>query len=297
MARAIWKGAISFGMVAIPMKLYIATESKDIAFVTLHATCHNRLRQKRWCPYHEVEVEQSEVVRGFEFAKDEYMVMEDEDFEDLPLNSKHTIEIVRFVDLGDVDPIHYEKSYYVEPEAVGVKPYYLLKRALETTNRVAVAKVALRQKEHLCLVRPYDAGLMMETMYYPDEIRSTADLELPSESTEVAEAELQMAVMLIDQLAGEFHPEEYRDEYRDALQQVIEAKLGSGAIVAPAPAAPEGRVRDLMEALRESIDAAKAERAAAEANGESALVGRPADAGHEIQAASAEPKRRARKAG
>jgi DNA end-binding protein Ku len=173
MARAIWRGAISFGMVAIPMKLYIATESKDISFVTLHASCHSRLKQKRWCPFHEEEIEQSDVVRGYEFAKDEYMVMEESDFEELPLNSTPTIEIVRFVDISTVDPIHFEKSYYVEPESVGVKPYYLLKRALEDTGRVAVAKVALRQKEHLCLVRPYQDGLSMETMFYADEIRGT----------------------------------------------------------------------------------------------------------------------------
>ncbi len=269
MARAIWRGAISFGMVAIPMKLYIATESKDISFVTLHASCNTRLRQKRWCSYHETEVEQSEVVRGFEFAKDEYIVMEEADFEELPLNSTHTIEIVRFVDLGSIDPIHYEKSYYVEPEAVGVKPFFLLKKALESTNRVAVAKVALRQKEHLCLIRPFDNGLIMDTMYYADEIRSTAELELPEEAA-VTDAELQMAVMLVDSLAGEFEPADFRDEYRDALQQVIEAKLGSGAPVAAAPEPPKGKVRDLMEALRESIDAAKAAREPAQASAEAA---------------------------
>ncbi len=261
MARAIWKGAISFGMVAIPMKLYIATESKDIAFVTLHKTCNTRLRQKRWCSYHEVEVEQAEVVRGYEFAKDEYMVMEESDFDDLPLNSKPTIEIVSFVDLQDVDPIQYEKSYYIEPEPVGVKPFYLLKKALEASNRVAIAKVALRQKEHLCLVRPYQDGIIMDTMYYPDEIRSTAELEWPAEDTQVSDAELAMANLLIEQLMGEFHPEDFHDEYRDALTQVIEAKLGTGAVVAATPAAPEGKVRDLMEALRESIEAAKAGRA------------------------------------
>ena len=252
-------------MVAIPMKLYIATESKDISFVTLHKTCNTRLRQKRYCPFHEEDVEQSEVVRGYEFAKDEYMVMEESDFDDLPLNSKHTIEIVSFVDLQDVDPIQYEKSYYIEPEPIGVKPFYLLKKALEASNRVAIAKVALRQKEHLCLVRPYHDGIIMETMYYPDEIRSTAELEWPAEDTQVSDAELAMANLLIEQLMGEFHPEDFRDEYRDALQQVIESKLGTGAVVASTPAAPEGKVRDLMEALRESIEAAKAGRAAGEA--------------------------------
>jgi DNA end-binding protein Ku len=268
-------------MVAIPMKLYIATESKDIAFVTLHASCHSRLRQKRWCPFHETEVETAEVVRGYEFAKDEYMVMEEADFDDLPLNSKHTIEILSFVDLGTIDPIHYEKSYYIEPEPVGVKPFYLLKTTLEASNRVAIAKVALRQKEHFCLVRPYGEGLIMETMYYPDEIRSTAELEWPANDTLVSEAELAMANLLIEQLAGEFHPEEHHDEYRAALAQVIEAKLGTGAIVSPAPAAPEGKVRDLMEALRESIEAAKAGREAAST----------------AEPPAATPKKRTRKAG
>ena len=281
MARAIWKGAVSFGMVAIPMKLYIATESKDIAFVTLHASCHSRLRQKRWCPFHETEVETAEVVRGYEFAKDEYMVMEESDFDDLPLNPKHTIDILSFVDLGTIDPIHYEKSYYIEPEPVGVKPFYLLKTALEASNRVAIAKVALRQKEHLCLVRPYGEGLIMETMYYPDEIRSTAELEWPADDTLVSEAELAMAKLLIEQFAGEFHPEEHHDEYRAALAQAIEAKLGTGAIVSPAPAAPEGKVRDLMEALRESIEAAKASR----------------DATPAAEAAPETPTKRTRKAG
>jgi len=284
MARAIWRGAISFGMVAIPMKLYIATESKDLSFVTLHTTCHTRLRQKRWCPYHEVEVEQSEVARGYEFAKDEYMVMEEEDFEGLPLQSTHTIEIVRFVDLGSVDPVHYERSYYIEPEQIGAKPFYLLKKALESTNRVAVAKVALRQKEHLCLVRPYRDLLMMETMYYPDEIRATGELDLHSDSADVADAELQMATMLIDQLTGEWEPQMFRDEYRDALQQVIEAKLGSGAPLAAAPPTPQGKVRDLMEALRESIAAAKAE---------APPTAEPLSGAEE----DAAPKKRARKAG
>ena len=138
-----------------------------------------------------------------------------------------------------------------------MKPFVLLKKALEATSRVAVAKIALRNKEHLCLIRPYDDGLIMETMYYPDEIRGTAELDLPGD-VELSEAELQMAVMLIDQLTGEFQPTEYHDEYRDALQQVIEAKLGSGAPISAAPEAPQGKVRDLMEALRASIEAARA---------------------------------------
>ena len=256
MARAIWRGAISFGMVAIPMKLYVATESKDINFVQLHSSCHSRLRQKRWCPEHDCEVEYADIVRGFEFAKGEYLVMEEEDFENLPLKSTRTIEIVRFVDIKSIDPVHYERSYYIEPESVGVKPFSLLKKALEATDRVAIAKVALRNKEHLCLVRSYDDGLMMETLYYPDEIRSTVELKIPG-AADVSDAELQMAVMLIDQFSGEFEPHAYQDEYRAALQQVIEAKLGSGAPISAAPDAPAGKVLDLMEALRASLEAAR----------------------------------------
>lgn len=284
MARSIWKGAISFGMVAIPMKLYIATESKDIGFAQLHESCRSRLKQKRWCPHCEEEVAYGEIVRGFEFAKDEYLVMDEEDFESLPLKSAHTIDIVRFVDIRTIDPVHYEKSYYVEPESVGAKPFALLKKALETTERVAVAKIALRQKEHLCLIRPYHDGLVMETMFYPDEIRGTAELDFPGE-VEVSDAELQMAVMLIDQLTGAFEPQEYRDEYRDALQQVIEAKLGSGAPVSAAPEAPQGKVRDLMEALRASIEAARAQPTPAAET-----------AAEPIEEEAAAPKRRARKA-
>ncbi len=257
MARSIWKGAISFGMVAIPIKLYIATEQKDIAFVQLHSTCHHRLRQKRWCPHHEAEVELAEVVRGYEFTKDEYLVMEEADFENVPVPSKHTIEIAQFVDLAAIDPIHYERSYFLEPEEVGVKPFYLLKRALEATTRVAIAKVSIRQKEHLCVVRPFHEGLIMETMYYPDEIRTTAELALPEEETTITDAERDMAVMLVDQLTRPFDPTEFRDEYRITLQDVIAAKLGSGAPVASAGPAPKGEVRDLMEALRASIEAAK----------------------------------------
>ncbi len=265
MARAIWKGAISFGMVAIPMKLYVATESKDIGFAQLHNSCHTRLRQKRWCPHHDCEVEYADIVRGYEFTKGEYLVMEEEDFANLPLKSTHTIEIVRFVDIRSIDPVHYEKSYYIEPESVGVKPFCLLKQALESTNRVAIAKVALRNKEHLCLVRPYQEGLMMETLYYPDEIRSSVELNIPV-GADLSEAELQMAVMLIDQFSGEFEPDAYEDEYRSALQQVIEAKLGLGSAIPAAPDAPPSNVLDLMEALRASIDASRAASGASESS-------------------------------
>ena len=255
--RAIWRGAISFGMVAIPIRLYPATQSKDISFVTLHTTCHNRVRQKRYCSFHDTEVPLEETVRGYEYAKDQYVVMEKSDFDDLPVPSAHTIEITRFVDLASIDPVYYERSYVLEPDGVGEKPFYLLRRALETTNRVAIAKVSVRQKEHRCCVRPYNGGLAMATMFHVDEVRSNEDLELPQDEALVSDQEIAMATTLIDQLTGPFEPEQYEDQYRVALQQVIEAKLGSGEPVTAAPAPPQGKVVDLMEALKASIQAAK----------------------------------------
>ena len=259
MPRAIWKGAISFGMVVIPVKVYPATESKDISFVTLHATCKNRIRQRRWCPYHEHEVEREEIVRGYEFAKEQYVVMEPSDFQDLPVPSTHTIEISKFIDLSEVDPMYFERGYVLEPETVCQKPFYLLKKALDESDRVAIAKVSLRQKEHLCCLRPYDRAIAMETMFYPDEIRSTAELDLPEDEVTISKDEMAMANTLIDQLAGTFEPEQYGDEYRATLERVIEAKLGSGEPVTAAPAPAKGQVVDLMEALKASIQATKKE--------------------------------------
>ena len=260
MPRSIWRGAISFGMVVIPVKLYPATESKDISFVTLHATCNNRIRQRRWCPYDEREVERSEIVRGYEYAKEQYVVMEPSDFENLPVPSTHTIEISRFIDLTEIDPVYFERGYVLEPESVGRKPFYLLKRALDESKRVAVAKVSIRQKEHLCCLRPYDRAIAMETMYYPDEIRSTAELDLPEEETAISDDEMAMANTLIDQLAGSFEPERYQDDYRATLERVIESKLGAAEPVTAAPAPAKGEVVDLMEALKASIRAAQTQK-------------------------------------
>ncbi len=222
--RSIWNGAISFGMVVIPVKLYPATENKDFSFVNLHSTCNTRIKQPRFCPYHEVMVESSEIVKAYEYAKEQYVVMEDSDFDDLPVSSERTIEITRFVDLASVDPIFFERSYSLEPRDMGVKPYYLLKQALETTQRVAVAKVSLRQKENLCLLRPFEDGIMLETMNYADEIRGMNELNLPADTVSFSEPEISMAVALIDQLTGPFEPDPVTDHYRAALEAVIEVK-------------------------------------------------------------------------
>ena len=265
--RAIWKGAVSFGMVAIPVKLYPATESKSLSFVSIHNTCHTRLQQKRWCSTHDLEVDNDEVGRAYEYTKDQFVIMEKSDFDQVQVPSTHTIEIKQFVDIGAIDPVHFERSYLLEPESVGQKPFYLLKRALEATGRVAIAKVSLRQKEHLCCVRPYEDAMILETMLYPDEIRGSDVLGLPADEVAVSDQEMAMATTLIDQLTGRFEPEQYHDEYRAALQQVIEARLGVSEPVVTAPSRPKGKVTDLMEALKASVEATK--RSAAKRDGKS----------------------------
>lgn len=253
-ARPIWKGAISFGMVIIPVKLYTATESKDISFHMLHEECNSRIQLRRWCPVDDRQVEMSEIVRGYEYAKGQHVILTDEDFEKLPLASRHTIELAAFVEAKEIDPIYYEKSYYLEPDDVGVKPYALLLRALKEKKLTAVAKLAIRNKERLCALRPSDEGLMLETLYYPDEIR----VERPQlGDVAVSEAELKMAFSLIDSYSEEFDPGKYHDDYREALMEVIEAKLQNQEIVPEPEAVPANVSMDLMAALRASVEARK----------------------------------------
>ena len=261
MPRSIWNGVISFGMVSIPVKLYTATEDKDISFNLLHKECGTRLKQLRWCPFHERAVEWSEIARGYEYAKDEYVVMTDEDFEKLPLPSKQTVELSAFVDAEQIDPIYYQKTYYLEPESKGVKPYALLMKALKEKGLTGIAKIAIRNKEQLCALRPMNGSLVIETLYYPDEIR-----EAPSEvdtDVKITAAEMKMAEALIELLQDDFKPDEYKDEYREALQQVIDAKL-EGQEIEAAPVARPAKVTDLMSALKASVAAAKKSRGHAE---------------------------------
>jgi DNA end-binding protein Ku len=254
MARAIWSGSIGFGMVSIPVKLFGATESKDISFHLLHSTCGTRLKQLRWCPTHEQEVPWSETVRGYEYAKDQYVTLADEDFEKLPLPSKHTIELTAFVKEDEIDPVFYEKSYHLAPEERGEKAYALLIRTLEKKGLTAIATITIRKKEQLCALRPMNGALMLETLFYPDEIRARPEMDL--DKVKITERELEMAFALIDLLRKPFDPEEYKDHYREALTQVIDAKL-EGREVVESPAPKESKVIDLADALRRSVEAAK----------------------------------------
>jgi len=260
MPRSIWNGVISFGMVSIPVKLYTGTQDKDISFNMLHKTDNARIKMLRWCPVDERAVEMSEIVKGYEYARDQYVVLTDEDFEKLPLPSKHTIELAQFVKADEIDPVYYEKTYYLEADERAVKPYALLVKALREKGLVAIAKIAIRNKERLCALRPMDGTIVLETLYYPDEIRIEKS-EVPE--VDVSERELQMAFTLIDMLQEPFDPEKYHDEYREALMKLIEAKL-EGQELAEAPAPVPAKVTDLMSALKASVEAQKKKRAEAE---------------------------------
>jgi DNA end-binding protein Ku len=258
-----WRGAISFGMVAIPVRMYLATESKSVSFRLLCPNDKAPIRNKRWCTVEDKEIGWNDALRGYEVGKDEYVVIEDSDLDDLPLRTTHTIDIVEFCPDEEIDAgVFLKSSYYLEPEAVGAKPYHLLRSALEKTGKVAIGKIALRDREHLCRLALHEQGLLLNTLYWPDEIRGTAELSIP-EDGQVPERELDMAVMLVENLSAHFDPQRHHDEYREALLKVVEAKLANQPLerlAAPEPA----KVTDLMAALKASVEAAQAGRKAAE---------------------------------
>lgn len=263
MARSMWRGAISFGMVAIPVRMYVATEAHStVSFRQLCPHCQQPIKQQRHCPVDDHVVAFSDVLKGYEVSKDKYVVMDDSDLDQLPLKTTRTIDIVEFVDRGEVPMGLYLKSaYYLEPDEVGVKPFFLLKRALEETNKVAVAKVALRDREHLALIQAEGKGILCNTLNWPDEIRSAEELNLPEGSVKISDREVQMATSLIENLSDEFKPERYTDEYKAAFQQLLERKLEGQPLAAPAAAAPPP-VMDLMAALKASVEATRREKAA-----------------------------------
>ncbi len=248
--RSIWKGAISFGLVSIPVKLYSATEERDISFRQVHREDGGRIRYQRVCTSCGKEVAYADIAKGYEMNDGSIVVLTDEDFESVPITTNRMIDVVQFVPLESLDPIYFSKSYYLEPEKAGVKPYVLLARALEESGKVAVVKVALRQREALAAVRVRDGVFVLETMLWPDEVRE-AQFGFLDEDVEVRAQELAMAGTLIESLSGEFDPNEHHDNYREALEEVIEAKVAGHEIVAPAERPAEGgAVVDLMAALQ-----------------------------------------------
>jgi DNA end-binding protein Ku len=254
--RTMWKGAISFGLVTIPVRMYGATEEKGIKFNQLHAPDGGRIRYKRTCSIDGEEVGWDEIVKGFEYEKDHYVIVTDEELESLPVPSARAIEIDRFVESSEIDPIYFQRSYYLAPEPAGVKAYHLLREAMSDQDKVAVAKVAFRDKEHLSVLRLRDGVFVLETMFWPDEIRTPAFEELDGD-VEVRPQEVKMARSLIESLTDDFDPKQYKDEYRSALEDLIQRKV-QGQEITYTEAPEPSKVVDLMEALRASVEAAKA---------------------------------------
>jgi DNA end-binding protein Ku len=257
MPRAMWKGAISFGLVTIPVSVYPATEEKTLRFNQLHDDDGGRIRMKRTCSIDGEEVGYEHIVKGYEYEKDRYVILTDEDFEAIPVESSRAIDIQQFVELEEIDPMQYKKSYYLVPEETGAKAYALLREALNRSGKVGIAKVSFRDKEHLAALRFRDEAFVLETMYWPDEIRE-ADFGGVDVSAKVRPNELEMAQTLIDNLTADWDPAEFKDDYREALLRIVEAKI-NGEEIEIVEAEPTAKVVDLMEALKASVAAAKKE--------------------------------------
>lgn len=265
MPRSIWKGAISFGLITIPVKLYGATEEKDISFRQVHPKDGGRIKYKRVCDKCGEEVPFAEIAKGYEAPDGRMAILEKSDFDNLPLTTTRSVDVVEFVDSEEIDPTYFDKAYVLEADGPGLKPYVLLRDALLKTGRSAVVKVALRSREQLALIRPREDVLLMHTMLWPDEVRDT-EFAAPAADIKVSDAEVGMAEMFITQMESKFDPTEFTDSYREALDAVVASKL-AGVKVEQAEdtsAAPAGgEVVDLVAALRASVEAAKARRAAA----------------------------------
>jgi DNA end-binding protein Ku len=258
--RAIWKGAVSFGLVSIGVKLYSATEEKDIRFHQVHREDGGRIRYKRICEVCGEEVSYDQIAKGFDAGGGEIVILTDDDFADLPLTTSRAIDVLEFVPAEQVDPILYAKAYYLEPESSAAKPYVLLREALADSERVAIVKVALRQREQLATLRVREGVLVLNTMLWPDEVRKP-DFKFLDDDITIRKPELAMATSLVDSMAADFDPAEYSDDYRAALQEVIDAKLGGREVVSPevSEPAPTAAV-DLMAALKASVDRARVAR-------------------------------------
>jgi DNA end-binding protein Ku len=260
--RTIWNGSINFGLVNIPIGLAVAQQRKDTAFRTLHRECGTPIKQKRYCPFHERDVEADELVKGWEFAKNQFVPVEDSDLAAIALQRSQSVDIVRFVPIEQVDPIYFDRTYYLAPAGADAqrRPYVLLLRAMQEAGMAAVGKFVLWGKENLCLIRPLGDSLVLETLYFAEDIRPRGEIDEAVEETDVKDPELAMARQLVESLVGDFNPEDYENEYRTELRAMLEAKLAGKEIAAPEPV-PEPQVVDLMEALKKSVAQAQKGRA------------------------------------
>lgn len=257
--RAIWKGAVSFGLVSVPVKLYSATESKDISFRQVHARDGGRIKYQRICSLDGEEVAYADIAKGYETEDGEMVILDENDMADLPAASSREISVEKFVPSEQIDPMLFEKSYYLEPEKTGAKPYALLRQALEEADRMALVTVSLRNRMSLAVLRVREDVIVLQTMMWPDEIRKpdfgAVDVE------DAKPAEVKMAKMLVETLAGDFEPDEYEDDYREAVEALVAAKISGGEVkAAPTPTRTGGEVVDLLAALQRSVDAARSSR-------------------------------------
>ena len=263
MPRAMWRGAIQFGLVTVPVKLYLATEPRaGLSFNMLHKECGQRIQMKTHCPEHG-EISRSDTMRGYEYSKGQYVVIEEGDLEAVPLKTMRSIEIELFVDATrEAHGVTFVKqAYYLEPEAIGRKAFYLLKSVLAEEGLSAIAKIVLKDREALASINPYSNTMLLSTLYWPDEVRTTGELELPQEDFEFKPAELQMAQQLVNAMKGEFTADNYKDEYRQALLAVIEAKIAGQPAERAAVVETPTKIADLMSVLEASVAAAREARA------------------------------------
>ena len=262
--RTIWNGSISFGLVNIPVGLALATKpaarQSDVSFRQLHRECMTPIKQKRWCEVHDREVERDEIVKGWEVSKGEFVIVEEADLEAImQVDDSKTIAITRFVDASEVDPVFFDRTYYLAParEAAAQRPYVLLLRAMQESGKAGLGRFVRQGAEHLCLIRPKGDALALETLFIAEDVNSQAEIEEAVSGSEVKEAELGLAQQVIDSLEGEFDPTELTSEYRQNLKQMLEAKLDGQEIAKPEPVAEETPVVDLMEALKKSVEEVK----------------------------------------
>jgi DNA end-binding protein Ku len=261
--RAMWKGSVSFGLVAIPIQLYAATENKNVTLRQVHQTDGARIQYKRFCSAEDKEVPYAEIAKGYELGDGEMVVLTDDDLAELPLATSHAIDVVEFVPLESIDPIQFDKTYYLEPQKAAAKPYVLLRDALQKSGHVAIAKVALRQRESLALLRVVSDVLVMTTMLWPDEVRTPDFGFLHEDPPQVRSQEMAMATSLIDSLSEPvFESDKYTDSYREALEQMIESKVAGEQTARPDKTEDTGEVVDLMDALKASVSAARKNRPA-----------------------------------
>ncbi len=292
MATTIWKGHLTFGLISMPMRMFAAARGERISFNQLHNVCHSRLKQPLFCPVCNRNVERSEIVKGHEYEKDQYVLFSEEELDKIEPPSAHVMEILEFVKLDEMDPLYFDSSYYLSPEDAGVKAYKLLTDAMKESGHGAIAKLTMHQREHIVIIRPSAKGMTLHTMFYSNEIRAAE--AVPTDKVEVKDPEKKLALQLIESLAAPFEPQKYRDEYQENVRAMIAAKLKGQQVteVAQPHLAP---VIDLMEALKKSLAEKQSQAAAAPAAEVVAPVGKKPPA-RAVQPISSVPKRAGKKA-